>query len=85
MPRSEFVWVCHEESTLEALQGLVNALEGQGSARDAAVRIVTVSGTQTVQVPPGLRDLAGDPLQPRELTVDNLPAGGLLWIEEAEG
>jgi hypothetical protein len=84
MPRTRLVWVCREESTLEALQGLVNALEGQGSVRDATVKIVTVSGTQTVRVPPGLHDLAGDPLQPMELTVDNLPAGGLLWIEEAK-
>ena len=53
MPRTMFVWICREESTLAALQGLVETLEGQNGLRYATIKILTVNESRGIEIPGG--------------------------------
>jgi hypothetical protein len=84
MARTSFVWICRQESTVEALQGLVATLEAQGGLKYATVKIMTVEPDRPVEVPPGLTGPDGRPFGARIFTTDNCPAGGLLFLDESE-
>ena len=75
MPRTVFAWICREDSTLAALQGLVRTLEDQNGLRYATIKILTVNGS---------RGPDGRPLGPHVFTVDNCPAGGVLLLTDEE-
>jgi hypothetical protein len=70
-----FVWICREESTLAALQGLVRTLEGQNGLRYATIKIL---------IPTGSRGPDGRPLGPHVFTVDNCPAGSVFLLTDEE-
>jgi hypothetical protein len=79
-----FVWICREESTLAALQGLVRTLEDQNGLRYATIKILTVNGSRGIEIPAGSRDSDGRPVGPHVFTVDNCPAGGILLLTDEE-
>ncbi|GAB3314364.1 hypothetical protein GCM10027451_29230 [Geodermatophilus aquaeductus] len=79
-----FVWICREESTVAALQGLVGAIEREGGLDLATVKILPVSEDRPVAVPPGLRSYDDRPLGPGVVTMDNCPAGGILFLADEE-
>ncbi len=82
MPRTMFVWICREESTLAALQGLVRTLEDQNGLRYATIKILTVNEARGIEIPAGSRGPDGRPLGPHVFTVDNCPVGGVLPTDE---
>ena len=84
MPRTMFVWICREESTLAALQGLVRTLEDQNGLRYATIKILTVNESRGIEIPAGSRDPDGRRLGPHVFTVDNCPAGGVLLLTDEE-
>ena len=84
MPRTMFVWICREESTLAALQGLVRTLEDQDGLRYATIKILTVNESRGIEIPAGSRGPDGRPLGPHVFTVDNCPAGGVLLLTDEE-
>ena len=84
MPRTVFVWICREESTLAALRGLVRALEDHNGLGYATIKILTVNESRGVEIPAGSRDSDGRPLGPHVFTVDNCPAGGVLLLTDEE-
>ncbi len=73
MARTMFVWICREESTLAALQGLVRTLEDQNGLRYATIKILTVNEARGIEIPAGSRGPDGRPLGPHVFTVDNCP------------
>ena len=84
MPRTMVVWICREEATLAALQGLVRTLEGDNGLRYATVRILTVNESRGIELPAGSRGPDGRPLGPHVFTVDNCPAGRVLLLTDEE-
>ena len=64
MPRTMFVWICREESTLAALQGLVRTLEDQNGLRYATIKILTVNESRGIEIPAGSRGSDGRPTGP---------------------
>ncbi len=62
------VWICREEATLAALQGLVRTLEGDNGLRYATIRILTVNESRGIEIPAGSRGPDGRPLGPHVFT-----------------
>ena len=84
MAQTVFVWICREESTLAALQGLARTLEDQNGLRYATIKILAVNESRGIEIPAGSRGSDGRPLGPHVFTVDNCPAGGVLLLTDEE-
>ncbi|MDT0275937.1 hypothetical protein [Blastococcus goldschmidtiae] len=84
MPRTTFLWICREETTFEALQGLLKLLTDQEAVRYSTIKIMSVSKDRPVAIPAGFTDPKGQCLPAGAITVDNCPAAGLLVLAEEE-